>query len=63
MTAADKVKLNGIEEGANKTIVDASLIASSTNPVQSKVIQAEFAQVRTELSNTESSLQTKIDVR
>ena len=61
MTAADKVKLNGIETGANKTIVDASLIASSTNPVQSKVIQAEFAQVRTELSNTESSLQTKID--
>lgn len=60
MSAADKVKLNGIEEGANKTIVDASLIASSTNPVQSKVIQAEFAQVRTELSNTESSLQTKI---
>lgn len=61
MSAADKVKLNGIEEGANKTIVDASLIASSTNPVQSKVIQAEFAQVRTELSNTETSLQSKID--
>lgn len=61
MTAADKVKLNGIAEGANKTIVDASLIASSTNPVQSKVIQAEFAQVRTELSNTESTLQGNID--
>lgn len=60
MSTVDKSKLDGIAEGANKTIVDASLIASSTNPVQSKVIQAEFAQVRTELSNTETSLQTKI---
>ena len=34
-----KDKLNGIEDGANKTTVDSSLSSSSTNPVQNKVIQ------------------------
>lgn len=33
-----KNKLNGIEEGANKTVVDNALSASSTNPVQNKVV-------------------------
>ena len=61
MTAADKVKLNGIEEGANKTIVDASLSATSTNPVQNKAVHAEFNSVRSLVSSTESSLQGKID--
>jgi len=31
-------KLNGIETGANKTIVDAALNTTSTNPVQNKII-------------------------
>lgn len=31
-------KLNGIQDNANKTIVDSSLSGSSTNPVQNKVI-------------------------
>ena len=61
MTAADNVKLNGIEEGANKTIVDASLSATSTNPVQNKAVHAEFNSVRSLVSSTESSLQGKID--
>ena len=61
MTAADKIKLNGIEEGANKTIVDASLSATSTNPVQNKAVHAEFNSVRSLVSSTESSLQGKID--
>ena len=61
MTAADKVKLNGIEEGANKTIVDSSLSATSTNPVQNKAVHAEFNSVRSLVSSTESSLQGKID--
>ena len=38
MTSADKAKLNDIEDGATKTIVDDSLNASSTNPVQNKII-------------------------
>lgn len=42
MTASDKTKLDGIATGANKTIVDGELSASSTNPVQNKVINAEL---------------------
>lgn len=40
MSAADKTKLNDIATGANKTTVDSSLSASSTNPVQNKVIKS-----------------------
>jgi hypothetical protein len=42
-TTALKNKLDGIEEGATNTVVDASLIAESTNPVQSQVIQTALA--------------------
>lgn len=34
----DKAKIDTIEEGANKTVVDTTLNATSTNPVQNKVI-------------------------
>lgn len=37
-TTALKTKLDGIETGANKTIADASLSSTSTNPVQNKAI-------------------------
>ena len=40
MPAADKAKLDGIETGANKTVVDAALDATSTNPVQNKAVKA-----------------------
>ena len=40
MAAADKSKLDGISAGATKTIVDETLSATSTNPVQNKVIKA-----------------------
>lgn len=40
MTVANFNKLQGIAEGANKTIVDSTLNESSTNPVQNKVIKA-----------------------
>ena len=40
MSAADKAKLDGIEAGANKTVVDAALDAGSANPVQNKVVKA-----------------------
>ncbi len=40
MTAANFNKLQGIATGANKTVVDSALSASSTNPVQNKVIKA-----------------------
>lgn len=42
MSASDKTKLDGIADGANKTIVDSGLSSSSTNPVQNKVINTEL---------------------
>lgn len=39
MSKADKSKLDGIAEGANKTTVDTALSATSTNPVQNKVVK------------------------
>lgn len=39
-TTALLEKLNGIAEGANKTIVDSALSSSSTNPVQNKIVSA-----------------------
>ena len=37
-TDDEKTKLSGIENGANKTVVDTALSTSSTNPVQNKVV-------------------------
>lgn len=39
MSSLDKIKLDSIEEGANKTIIDSELNESSVNPVQNKVIK------------------------
>lgn len=43
MAAADKAKLDGIAAGANKTVVDAAISNTSTNPVQNKIVYAELA--------------------
>ena len=40
MSKDDKAKLNDIEDGANKTVVDEALNAASTNPVQNKAVKA-----------------------
>ena len=45
MSALDKKKLNGIEDGANKTIVDEMLSDGSTNPVQNKAVTAALDSV------------------
>lgn len=42
MSAADKIKLNGIAKGATKIKVDTALSNTSTNPVQNKVIKTEL---------------------
>ncbi len=39
LSAADKKKLDGIAEEANKTTVDSALKSNSTNPVQNKVVK------------------------
>lgn len=40
MSVADKKKLDGIADGANKTTVDTTLSSTSTDPVQNKVIKS-----------------------
>ena len=42
MSTSDKTKLDGIDTGANKTVVDTALSSTSTNPVQNKVINTEL---------------------
>ena len=42
-TTAEKTKLAGIAEGANKTTVDSALSSTSTNPVQNKVVNSALA--------------------
>ena len=38
MSVADKAKLDGVEIGATKTLIDIELSSTSTNPVQNKVV-------------------------
>lgn len=40
MSVNDKTKLDGIAQGANKTVVDAALSSTSTNPVRNKAVKA-----------------------
>lgn len=46
-TTAEKTKLSGIAEGANKTVVDTAMSSTSTNPVQNKVVNAAIGAVST----------------
>lgn len=39
MSKDDKIKLDGISKGANKTVVDSAMSESSSNPVQNKVVK------------------------
>ena len=43
MTPEDKIKLDNIATGANKTVVDTSLSSTSTNPVQNNVIYSALS--------------------
>lgn len=45
-SAQERDKLNTVEEGANKTIVDSALSSTSTNTVQNKVVQAAIQQLK-----------------
>ena len=58
MSASDKVKLNGIEDGANKTIVDSTLSSTSGNPVQNKVINAKFDEIKASIDSKVPSTRT-----
>lgn len=51
MSASDKIKLNGISEGANKTTVDDALSSTSTNPVQNKIINTKLTTMQTDIDS------------
>ena len=55
-TTAEKTKLAGIAEGANRIIVDSALSADSENPVQNKAVQEALTEkadsVHTQAANT-----------
>lgn len=56
MSIADKAKLDDIEDGATRTIVDDSLSASSTNPVQNKIIsEALNKKANTDVATTSTN--------
>ena len=48
-TTTEKNKLAGIADGANKTIVDSALNASSENPVQNKVVKGAVDELKQDL--------------
>ena len=68
MTTEQQNKLNGIEEGANKTVIEQSVTNSTTNVPSSNAVRVEINTAKSELNvdienNTSniSSLQTKVN--
>lgn len=47
-------KLAGVAEGANKTVVDAALSNTSTNPVQNKIVNAGIEAAKTAASTAQT---------
>lgn len=55
MTKEDKIKLDGIQEGANKTVVDSILSSESINPVQNKILNSALEGKANKTHNHNSS--------
>jgi hypothetical protein len=53
MSSTDKNKLNGVDEGANNTVVDDELSSFSTNPVQNKVVNKAIVEINEKLNGIE----------
>ena len=60
MSSTDKSKLNGVESGANKTVVDSALSSTSTNPLQNKVVNQAIYNQSVSLGNQISAKQDKL---
>ena len=58
-TVEEKEKLAGIEVGPNKIVVDSTLSATSTNPVQNKVINTKFDSIQAEVDSKVDSIDGK----
>ena len=65
MSSVDKTKLDGIDEEANKIVVDSAMSSSSVNPVQNKVVHQELANKsdidHTHIIDDVSNLQSTLD--
>lgn len=64
-TTAEKNKLAGIETGANRTVVDDALSASSENPVQNKVVYEAINNIHIDVDSalsdsSENPVQNKV---
>ncbi len=57
MSAADKEKLDTVEQGANHTVVDTSMDASSGNPVQNGVITAKIKNLEASITSLANSVE------
>ena len=57
----DKLKLDGIEAGANKTIIDSVLSDTSTNPVQNKVIKTRIDAVEARIDTITEGADEALD--
>lgn len=51
MSSSDKIKLDGVATGANKTTVDSAMSSTSVNPVQNKVVKTELDSLNTTKAN------------
>lgn len=60
MRKEDKKKLDGIDEGANKIIVDSVLSKTSQNPVQNKVIATEIETLKKSGSDSKKNVANAI---
>ena len=58
MSADMVTKLNGIAEGANKTIIDSALSTTSTNPVQNKVVNDAITTATSAITANTNSIAT-----
>lgn len=57
-TNEEKAKLSGIAEGADKTITDPALSATSANPIQNKAVKAEADRLQEEINKKVPSSRT-----
>ncbi len=62
MSAEDKRKLDGIEEGATKTVVDANISDVSDNPISNKAVAMEFDHISELLSKKTNSSEFSLHV-
>lgn len=59
MSPEDRKKLNGIETGANKTVIDSELNENSTNPVENKIVTSTINNLEASINEVQSAADSK----